>query len=260
MRGRRNNHASVKDDLVRVDPKHATGDREGEAFGPFPGELGAELEPEALATMGLDLYGLLEHLASTRPIFHSEADFQHALAWQIQVENPAARVRLETRPQRGIHLDLFVRLSDERIAIELKYLVARFEGVVGGEVFDLPNQGAHDISRHDVVKDVVRVERLLATGLADSGWVIALSNDSNYWRPGTKVDPIDAMFRLHDGKSLSGVLQWNPRAGEGTTRGRDQPLPLQNVYTCGWSEYATVISAAGRAVPFRHLAFAVVPR
>lgn len=211
------------------------------------------------STMGLDLFPILERLADTRPIFHSEADFQHALAWQIQLNNPAARVRLETRPQRGIHLDVLVQLLDERVAIELKYLVARFEGIVGGEVFDLPNQGAHDIFRHDVVKDVVRVERLLAAGLADSGWVIALSNDSSYWRPGSKADPIDAMFRVHEGKSLGGVLEWSSSAGKGTIRGRDQPLALQNVYTCGWRDYASVTSATGRRVPLRHLAFAIAP-
>ena len=207
--------------------------------------------------MSLDVYRPLERLAGRRPLFHLEADFQHPLAWQIQLDNPTASVRLETRPQRGIHLDLLIQLGGERIAIELKYLVARFEGVVGRELFDLPNQGAHDISRHDVVKDVVRVEGLLASGLADSGWVIALSNDSTYWRPGTKRDPIDAMFRLHEGRQLGGVLQWSPRAGQGTTRHRDQPLALQNVYTCGWRDYATVTSAAGRAVQLRHLSFAI---
>lgn len=98
--------------------------------------------------MSFDVYRPLERLAGTRPLFHSEADFQHALAWQIQLDNPTASVRLETRPQRGIHLDVLIQLGGERIAIELKYLVARFEGVVGGELFDLPNQGAHDISRH----------------------------------------------------------------------------------------------------------------
>ena len=112
--------------------------------------------------MGLDVTGLMDQLARVRPIFHSEADFQHALAWQIQVENPTARVRLETRPERGRRLDLLVAIDGERVAVELKYLVARFEGSVAEERFELPNQGAHDISRHDVVKDVVRVERFVA--------------------------------------------------------------------------------------------------
>lgn len=47
---------------------------------------------------------LLDELASTRPIFHSEADFQHALAMLIARQHPTARLRLETRPHRGVHL------------------------------------------------------------------------------------------------------------------------------------------------------------
>lgn len=208
--------------------------------------------------MGIPITDLMERLASRRPIFHSEADFQHALAWQIQLEHPTAAVRLETRPERGLRLDVLVRLGDERIAIELKYLVARFVGTVEGEPFDLPNQGAHDISRHDVVKDVARVERFVADGVADSGWVVALSNDTNYWRLGTKTDPIDAMFRIHEGRELRGALEWSARAGAGTTRGRDRPLVLERVYSCGWRDYSTVNSRDGRSVALRYLAFEVV--
>lgn len=210
--------------------------------------------------MGLDMTGFMERLARVRPIFHSEADFQHALAWQIQVENPTAAVRLETRPERGLRLDVLVYVGDERVAIELKYLVARFEGLVASERFELPNQGAHDISRHDVVKDVARVERFAADGVADSGWALVLSNDSSYWRPGTKTDPIDAMFRIHDGRQLGGTVQWGPRAGAGTTRGRDRPLVLERVYSCGWRDYSTVTSSDGRAVALRYLAFEITRR
>ena len=84
--------------------------------------------------------GLIDRLARVRPIFLSEADFQHALAWQIQVENPTASVRLEIRPERRTRLDLLVGVDEERVAIELKYLVARFEGMVGEERFELPTR------------------------------------------------------------------------------------------------------------------------
>lgn len=30
----------------------------------------------------------LGRLAARRPVFHSEADFQHALAWQLQLDHP----------------------------------------------------------------------------------------------------------------------------------------------------------------------------
>ena len=205
----------------------------------------------------VDALGAMDRLSATRPIFHSEADFQHALAWQIQVEHPTARIRLETRPSRGIHLDGLVEVGRNRVAIELKYLAARFEGIVGGEQFDLPNQGAHVISRHDVVKDVMRVEQFIASGIADSGWVIALTNDGGYWRPGSKQVPIDAMFRLHEGSEIAGSMHWSVLAGAGTTRGRDQPLVLENLYSCGWRDYSSVSASNGRQVALRYLPFEI---
>lgn len=46
----------------------------------------------------MNVHPLMSQLAGTRPIFHSEADFQHALAWEIQNQHPQAAVRLEYRP------------------------------------------------------------------------------------------------------------------------------------------------------------------
>lgn len=207
--------------------------------------------------MALDLLAVLDRLATRRPIFHSEADFQHALAWQVQVEHPDAQVRLEVRPTRGQHLDLLAYLGDERVAVELKYLPARFAGNVGGERFDLPNRAAHDISRHDVVKDVVRVEQAIASGIATSGWVITLTNDRAYRRPGTKAEPIDAAFRLHDGRILEGTLGWGTLAGTGTTSKRDRPLALMGRHECRWRDYSQVTDESGRTATFAHLAFRV---
>jgi hypothetical protein len=120
----------------------------------------------------VDVAGALSALAVHSPIFHSERDFQHALAWQIQLASPAAQIRLKTRPRRGVHLDLLVRLDGTSTAIELKYLLAGLQATVGGELFHLPHQSANDISRHDVVKDVTRVEAMLADGTptTDASW------------------------------------------------------------------------------------------
>jgi hypothetical protein len=127
--------------------------------------------------LDIDVEAALSALAAQRPVFHSERDFQHALAWQIHLSYPEAQIRLEPRPRRGIHLDLLVRLNQQRTAIELKYLVAALRATFNGELFDLPNQSANDISRHDVIKDITRVETLLADGYADTGQVLVLSND-----------------------------------------------------------------------------------
>ena len=42
-----------------------------------------------------DMDGLMRSLADTRKVFHSEADFQHALAWHIHEAMPESQIRLE---------------------------------------------------------------------------------------------------------------------------------------------------------------------
>jgi hypothetical protein len=42
--------------------------------------------------MDFDIHKLLGQLATTRPIFHSEADFQHQLAWDIHTSHPDSEI------------------------------------------------------------------------------------------------------------------------------------------------------------------------
>lgn len=207
--------------------------------------------------MDLDLASTLRQLSMQRPIFHSERDFQHALAWEIQLQHPTARLRLEPRPRRAIHLDLLVCLGERRTAVELKYLAAGFLGADSGEAYDLPNRGAQDISRYDVVKDIVRVEALVADGYADDGYVVALTNDGSYWRVNRRTDTIDAAFRIHEGELLHGTRAWPPLAGKGTTRGRETPLTLAGQYDCRWQDYSRMATATNQVVEFRYLLVAV---
>lgn len=89
----------------------------------------------------------IETLRRSRPVFHSEADFQHALAWTAHLSDPSLRVRLETRLAPGMRLDLLLSRPDlgEHLVIELKYLTAAWTGQVEREHFELLNQGAQDI-------------------------------------------------------------------------------------------------------------------
>lgn len=203
--------------------------------------------------MGADVGAAMTALAEDRPVFHSEADFQHALAWQLQKADPAARIRLETRPRRGIRLDVLVSSDGIRTAIELKYLVRRFQGEVDGDQFDLPDQSAHDIGRYDVIKDVVRTESFVAEGIAETGRVLVLTNDPAYWRPGRATETINAHLRLHEGRVLEGALGWGARAGSGTTKGREDSLVLQGRYDCRWQDYSLVRDSMGRDHQWRFL-------
>ena len=204
-----------------------------------------------------DVVALLAELALERPVFHSEADFQHALAWQLQRRRPDARIRLETRPLDGqsIYLDLFAVMDDVRVAFELKYLVRALDVTIAGERFDLRNQGAHDVRRYDVVKDISRLERLVAAGAADVGFAIALANDPGYWTPGTKADSFDADFRVFEGARLTGTRDWSSEASAGTTRGRTNPIELIAEHVVGWRDYSRVLS--GTAGAFRYVALEI---
>jgi len=190
----------------------------------------------------MEMVSLLNELALRRPIFHSEADFQQAFAWEIQVRYPGSIVRLETRPLRGeaIYLDVFAVANEFRVAVELKYLVRSLDLTIMGERFLLRNQGAHDVRRYDVVKDISRIESLVERDIADVGFVIALSNDPAYWTQGTKADPIDKDFRLHEGKLSSGKRSWSSNAGAGTTRGRPSPITLEYEHVVRWHDYPAI--------------------
>lgn len=117
-------------------------------------------------------------------MFHSEADFQHALAWVAHQSEPDLRVRLETRPEPGVLLDLLLSQPElgRHLVLELKYLTAAWAGEVAGERFALLSQGAQDIRAYDVVKDVERVERFVGGQRGWSGAVLVLTNDPAYWQ------------------------------------------------------------------------------
>jgi hypothetical protein len=166
-------------------------------------------------------------------------------------------VRLETRPfaDESIYLDVFATVGSVRIAVELKYLVRALDVTVDGERFQLRDQGAQDVRRYDVVKDIARVERIVADAIADRGFVVVLTNDAGYWNQGTKVGSIDAAFRLHEGNRLAGTRAWATDAGAGTTQGRIEPIELVHEHVVGWRDFSQIDS--GPAGRFRYLALQV---
>jgi hypothetical protein len=201
-----------------------------------------------------DLLSTLPVLARDRPVFHSEADFQQALAWAVHTANPQLRVRLETRPQPRVRLDLLITdpADGHALAVELKYLTDNWEGEALGEQFGLLRQSAQDIRAYDCVKDIARVERLVANRYAQAGLVLVLTNDPAYWRAPDHglITNADA-FRLHDGLTLAGSRAWGPRTGTGTMgNSRAEPIELTGTYALSWQDYSTLPGPRGR---FRYL-------
>lgn len=196
----------------------------------------------------VSLDAVLARLSEIRPVFHSEADFQQAFAWEVRAHDPTVRVRLETRPAPGMRLDLLLTSADgqRRSAVELKYLTRLWVGEVAGERFELKDQGAQDIRAHDVVKDIVRVERFVSAMPGSNGGVVCVGNDPSYWNTPTHGRPTNAdAFRLHESTVLHGTLAWGPLTGVGTSRGREEPLALVGTYRMAWSDYSALPGPRG---------------
>jgi hypothetical protein len=205
----------------------------------------------------MDLDRAMAELAKARPIFHSEADFQFALAAVLRHLWPEFEVRLEVPQSRGITLDILVidPASDDRFAIELKYKSANWSGAVASETFNLKNHGADDLGGYDIIKDIGRIESLIASGLVMGGAVIVLTNEQLYWKPRPARTRLTNAheFRVHDGLTLNGSRSWGPNTG-GTNKKRTESINLDGSYPCEWKSYSDVGSIHGI---FRQLTFYV---
>lgn len=203
----------------------------------------------------MDLYRVLLDLAKERPVFWSEADFQHALAWQLHLAHPLAKIRLEYRPPNmRMYLDLVVEAGNQRAAIELKYKTRKLETTVNGETFLLNDQGAQDCGRYDVLKDIERLEQIVDGEQFHEGYVVFLTNDPHYYRGQTDgKETIDQQFRLIEGRMIAGELRWSETAGPGTTKGREEPIRLSGQYPVHWQPYSKVDA------PFGEFQILIVP-
>lgn len=183
----------------------------------------------------------MDMLAKERVIFHSEADFQHALAWQIHLKLPDYSLRLEFKPpmiRERMYVDIWAARNDSKIALELKYKTRKLTAKVGDEVFSLLNQSAQDIARYDFLKDVHRLEQIVYSGNNVVGYAIFLTNDRSYWKSPTNSRTIDADFRINENAIVSGEVKWGKKASKSTMRGREEPIPIKDVYKLNWYNYS----------------------
>ena len=128
---------------------------------------------------------LLE-LSKTRPIFHSEADFQFALAlklkekdFDIRLEKPYLLNNKKLRLDIEIHNKKF-----EKYAIELKYKTKKLLTDYNNEEFNLKSHYAQNDGAFLFWKDVYRINQLIKNDKQlnfKSGFVIFLTNDNRYY-------------------------------------------------------------------------------
>jgi hypothetical protein len=206
----------------------------------------------------INIPGFMHELSHIRPIFHSEADFQHAFAWELHKSMPDLNVRLEYPWNTGVkqnHLDIFAFGERSVFAYELKYKTKKLIINVDGEQYSLRDQLAPDHGRYDVLKDITRLEQLSTNYQNFNGFVILLSNDSVYWNKPNKPDAIDVQFRMHDGCELSGELGWGIGASAGTIQGREHLLNLRSSFKVRWEDYSKPSDKPNSR--FRYLAFKI---
>ena len=203
----------------------------------------------------LNIVGLMNDLARNRPVFHSEADFQHAFGWCIHDAIPNGAVRLEFKPypDKRIYLDIW--LPGIGMAVELKYRTRKLNLLHEGESFALRDQGAQDVARYDFLKDIQRLEQLHRLPKAQPGFAALLTNDPTLWNHPSRPDTVDAAFRLHEGRRITGEMAWSESASAGTTKGRKDPIRLNASYDLHWRDYADMGDGDYRR--FRYLAVQV---
>lgn len=208
-----------------------------------------------MATM-FDIDNFMSSLAGRRPIFHSEADFQHAFAWHFHELFPNAVVRLEYPVHIGkwIYLDLWLDTPETSFGVELKYKALKLEISHDDEHFYLKNHSAQDTGRYDFLKDVERLEQVAATKNKLVGYAILVTNDSSYWRVG-REGTVDSNFRLHPGRIITGELNWDPNASIGTTKGRTEAIYLSREHVVEWKSFSKL--AVKTKGEFCYLAFKV---
>ena len=187
----------------------------------------------------MDIYAVMQELSKKRAAFHSEADFQFALAWEIQLLYSNAEIRLEYSPRDDPSkaIDIFVKLDGYAYPIELKYKTKKFAPI--DNEFVLKNHGAQDIGKYDCIKDICRIEGFSKhIDNFKAGYVVLLTNDQSYWKA-PKTDTAGyAAFSVHDGAVKTGTMGWGANMSDGSIKGRRDELTLKNEYAIKWVEYS----------------------
>jgi|GEM_PF-160683 len=197
-----------------------------------------------------DLHKILKVLSKERPVFHSEADFQHALAWAIHEKCPDLNIRLERRVKlncKEFYFDILAFNDDNKtVAIEVKYKTTKYktenlEIEINNEKFNLKDHGARDQGGYDFINDISRLEQALEKHYCDVGFAILLTNDKLYWKtPANGVDNADTNFGISEGKTIKGELNWKDGTSEGTKIGREESIKLKGEYILQWKDYSNL--------------------
>jgi hypothetical protein len=112
---------------------------------------------------------------------------------------------------------------------------------VAGEEYTLQNHSAQPPSRYDFVKDLARLEAAISSSVQPmSGFAILLTNDRAYWSEPRQTGGVSGAFCLHEGRRISGELDWSPTASAGTRKNREEVVELAAEYHVRWQDYSNL--------------------
>ena len=195
-----------------------------------------------------ELKKIIENLSIKRPLFHSEADFQHELALLLSRERGQVDLRLE-RPylenELKFFLDILFNTGNEKIGIELKYVTKAFQQNYNGEMFNLKTHGNYGASRFNFLKDVYRLGQLKERKEISKGFAIILTNVKDFYSTKNKDNRYKHLYLYEDRKIKKGdVIKFV----ENTTPKKFQSFMLENVdgYHLQWKSY-------GKYTDFKYL-------
>lgn len=191
-----------------------------------------------------DMQKILVELSEKRPVFHSEADFQHELAWLLHKKFPQANIRLEkpyeNKNGKTEYVDIFVDIGGKKYFIELKYKTRKLKPeqeiikTKGEEErFCLKNQDAQDCGRYDFWKDVSKIESRIFENKNNLGYAIFLTNDVSYLKSPRK-NTYSYNFRTEDERE---VKKENFGYLLGYNKGRKEKITIENSYKLEWQDY-----------------------
>ena len=137
------------------------------------------------------------------------------------------------------------------------------EGEKDGEYFFLRNHSGYPQGRYDFLKDIQRLERVVADRKAKLGFAVLLTNEPNFWKPPIREwkTTKDANFRIHEDQRVTGKLTWAAQTGAGTKKDREEPIRLKDSYHLQWQDYSNwgeqALLGWLRNFSFRYLAVSV---
>ncbi|MGF7003434.1 hypothetical protein M2149_001835 [Lachnospiraceae bacterium PFB1-21] len=194
----------------------------------------------------------MKTLAVKRPVFHSEADFQFCLAFELKntlgddakiyCEYPVASLKLEAEKRRP-HLDILISVGGKKIPIELKYRPKASTIEYDNEVFELKPQGDNTWSRYDFLKDVLRIENYK-------------NDDASHCEEGYAIFLTDNMIFKEDKPSKHKLSLANKIEGEyyrTYINEKKQLLEIKGIYTPNWHDYRDITDTKEKEHTFKYL-------